>query len=57
MRRLIESNTDEGYQDEPDDEAVERALEAPSENRHQGPRVEPSHLTEPSNEWRNEGEH
>jgi len=56
MRRLIEDNAnDEGYHDEPDDETVERALEAPGGGQDQGPRVEPSILTDHANEWRDEG--
>lgn len=53
MRRLIEDNAnDEGYHDDPNDDPVERALEAPSGDQDQGPRVEPSRLTDHGNEWR-----
>jgi hypothetical protein len=58
VRRVIEDNADdndEGYHDEAD-EPVERALEAAPSGGDQGPRVEPSPLTEHSNEWRNEGQ-
>jgi len=56
--RLIEDNangSDEGYHDEAD-EPVDRALEAAPSGDDQGPRVEPSPLTEHANEWRNEGQ-
>lgn len=57
MRRLIEDNANvEEYYDDPSDENVETALEAPSGNQDQRPRVEPFPLTEHGNEWRDEGE-
>ncbi|CZR64141.1 uncharacterized protein PAC_14038 [Phialocephala subalpina] len=55
-RRLIEENAnDEGYHDEENEPAV-GTLEAPSGDRDQGPRVEPSQLIEGhGNEWHDEG--
>lgn len=55
-RRLIEENAnDEGYHDEENEPAV-GTLEAPSGDRDQGPRVEPSPLIEGhGNEWHDEG--
>ncbi|KAK0112104.1 hypothetical protein ONS96_001363 [Cadophora gregata f. sp. sojae] len=50
MRRLIEENVEE-YHDEPSDRTSTQALTAPNGEDH-GPRVEPSQLTGPGNEWR-----
>lgn len=55
MRRLIEeANPTEEYHDEPNEESI-RAIEAPSGEESQRPRVEPSGLVEHGNEWRDEG--
>ncbi|KAI9050509.1 hypothetical protein LZ554_005671 [Drepanopeziza brunnea f. sp. 'monogermtubi'] len=52
MRRLIEENAEE-YHDEPtEEEPATRALDAPNGAHDQGPRVEPSQLTDSGHEWR-----
>jgi len=54
VRRLIEerSGTVGEYHDEPSEEAVPRAIDAPADGQEQGPRVVPSPLTEGGREWR-----
>jgi len=54
VRRLIEerSGTVEEYRDEPSEEVVPRAIDAPADGQGQGPRVVPSTLTEGGQEWR-----